>query len=503
MSAGTPESDLGEATVKGLRWLAVTRVASETLALAAAVVLARLVTPAEFGHAAVALIFVMLAGMLTFEGFASSLVQRATVQEEDKRAAMLLSIVGGLILTGILYALTDAVWKPLFGSRTASMIALVSPVLLLSALGGVSRAMLLRKLDFRRVSMSDVISLLFGSAVAVALAIAGMQGESIVIGALAQATVGSLILIVCLPPPLPRWSGRAQRQIAAFGVPASLAATLDTLLRNIDYAILAATLPAATVGYYYRAFNVGVVYQDKVSRVMAQIAYPLYSRTTSRQQLRELHERAARVHAAVIFPLLASLIALAPIAVPFVFGSAWEPAVVPTQIMAGAGMIAAVLVGYPQVMLAIGRPRSLLYMNLAMLLLYGGSILVAARHGLVAIGIAVVGAYFLNLLGIYRFLLQRHVGIGLKRLAPELGPAVVGCLALVAVAVPLSDLLENALPSAATIMIVGCAGLAVYALVLRSAFPAAWQDVRGLVVRVLPPMDRIRLRRARPASALS
>ena len=503
MSARRPDSALAEATVDGLRWLGVTRVVSETLALAAAVEVARQVSPAEFGRAAVALTFVMLAGMLAFEGFASSLVQRQTVTEEDRRAAMLLSIVGGCALSAILYALAGPLWKPLFGAQTGALIELVSPVLLLAALGGVSRAALLRKLDFRRVSMIDVVSLFVGSAAAVVLAVAGWQGKAIVIGGLAQTAMASLIQIIVSPPPLPRWSARAQRQIAAFGVPAALAASVDTLLRNIDYVVLAARLPAATVGYYYRAFNVGVVYQDKISRVMAQIAFPLYSRTTSREQLRDLHERAARLHAAVIFPLLASLIALAPIMVPYVFGGEWTPAVTPTRIMAGAGMIAAVLVGYPQVMLAIGRPRPLLYMNIAMLLVYGGAILAASRHGLVWIGIAVVGAYFLNLLGIYRFLLQRHVGISIKRLVPELGPAVIGSVALVAVAIPLSGLLGPALPRAATIMIVGCVGLGVYALVLAAAFPAAWRDVCTLVYRLIPQAERLRLRRRRSPAATS
>ena len=63
---------IGEATVSGVRWLAVMRVVSETIGLGAAVALARLVTPADFGRAAVAMIFVTLGGMLTFEGLPHS-----------------------------------------------------------------------------------------------------------------------------------------------------------------------------------------------------------------------------------------------------------------------------------------------------------------------------------------------------------------------------------------------------------------------------------------------
>ena len=108
---------LKDSTIRGLRWLAVTRVVGEGLAFLAAIALARLVSPTDFGHAAVALIFLPLAGILTFEGFASSLVQREEVDETDMRAAMFMSIFGGAALSAIVYGLAWPLWRPLFGTR--------------------------------------------------------------------------------------------------------------------------------------------------------------------------------------------------------------------------------------------------------------------------------------------------------------------------------------------------------------------------------------------------
>ena len=104
------------------------------------------------------------------------------------------------------------------------------------------------------------------------------------------------------------------------------------------------------------------------------------------------------------------------------------------------------------------------------------------------------------LLGAYRFLLGPYVGLSIRRLVPELGPALVGCLALAAVTVPAMRLLEGALPRVLLIALVAGAGLAAYTLVLRLAFPAAWGDARLLVVQVLGPLGR-RLRRGRSVVA--
>src|SRR3954447_17435143 len=81
MEAAEPTyEELRDAAVAGVRWVAIAKVIGESAQLIASVILARLIVPAEFGHAAIALILVPLAAILTFEGFGSALVQRKEVQ---------------------------------------------------------------------------------------------------------------------------------------------------------------------------------------------------------------------------------------------------------------------------------------------------------------------------------------------------------------------------------------------------------------------------------------
>ena len=496
MEGSDNSKTLREATLTGLRWLVIMRGASEVINFAAAVVLARLLSPADFGRAAVSLIFVMLGVMLTFEGFASALVQRPEVTAEDRQTAMLMSVIGGFLLSFLVYMLTGPVWRPLFGPGTAELIQLISPAMLIAALGGVSRATVWRTLDFRRVSTIDMLSTLAGSIASVVFAATGLGAKSIALGGLVQTIATTLLLLAVAPPPLPRWSRGSQRRISAFGIPAALAALVDTLFRNIDYAILEARLPAAQAGFYYRAFNVGVVYQQKLSQILVQIAFPVYSRAGGQERVRAIHERAARVHAAVIFPMLAIMVALGPLIVPLVFGPQWKPAVVPTQILCIAGGIQAILTGYPQVMLALGRPRVLLLFNIGVLITYATSITLAASHGLVFVSITASAVYVVILVGVYRLLLQRYLGISLWRIVPELGPAFIGSAALIAVAVPLSHLLESVCPAPVTVTVAASAGLLAYGLILRACFKSAWDDFYTLLVRVIPPVRRVeRLRR--------
>ncbi|MCW3015527.1 MAG: oligosaccharide flippase family protein [Solirubrobacterales bacterium] len=482
-----PEPTLKEATITGVRWVVLARVISEVLAFAGVVVLARLVPPDAFGRAAVALILVPLATILTFEGFAAALVQRASLHERHRETAMCTSLVAGALLSALTWLLARPVCGPLFGSSTAALVELVSPVFVLASAGAVSRASLWRVLDFRRTGVVDVAALFAGTATAVGLAVGGLDAAAIVGGALTQTAVCSGLLVILARPPRPRWHAREQREITAFGLPASFAGLVGVLFTNVDYAIVAARAGALQAGLYWRGWQLGVGYQEKISRVMMQLAFPVYSRTTDAAQLRAMHERATRVHAVVVFPLLAMLAVSAPVLVPTVFGPAWTPAVGPAQILCLAGMIAAILTGYPQVMLAIGRPRALLTFNATVVVLYAILVTVSISSGLIVLSFAVVGAYVCVLFGAYLVLLGPHAGMTLRGLAREIAPAVAGCVALVVVCAPLSHLLQRAgAPALVTLAMLGTSGACAYIATVRALFRPVYLDVLGLAAHVLP-----------------
>ena len=279
----------------------------------------------------------------------------------------------------------------------------------------------------------------------------------------------------------------ALRGIASFGVPAALAGLVHVAFTNVNYLILAARMSPTQAGLYWRAFQIGVSYQEKLSGVMLRIAFPIYARTSSPEDLRHLHQRASRLHATILLPLLALLVVCAPVAVPWAFGPAWVDAVAPTQVLAVAGMIAAVLTGYPQVMLAVGQPRALLRFNIAILVLYAIVTIVTIPYGLTAVCIAVVGVHAVILLGVYGLLLRRYVGIPISRLFSDIAPAAVGCVTLVVVTAPLVDVLRGAgLPAPVLLAIAGIAGGATYLITIRFAFHAAWSDVELIARRVIP-----------------
>jgi O-antigen/teichoic acid export membrane protein len=479
--------ELKQAAVVGVRWTTAARAGIEIVTLAAAVVLARLIAPAGFGEAVVPLIFVPLAVILTFEGFGSALVQRKTIERTHVEAAMLASLLTGLLLTGATLALAQPVGKPLFGAHTADLLMMISPVFLLAGLCAVSRGVLWRRLDFRRVSLIEMVALAAAAVSAVALAVAGLDAEAIVLGALVGSVITAGLLFAAAPPPFPRWHRGALREIMGFGLPASAAGLTSVAITNATLAVAAVRLTPSQVGLFWRAFQLGVIYQEKISGIMIRLAFPVYSRTSDLNELRRFHERATRIHAAVLLPLLSLLIVTAPDLVPWLFGERWAPAVEPVQILCLAGMIAAILTGYPQIMLAAGRPRALLVFNVFLLALYVAVSWVVAPHGITALAWAVVGVHVVLLVSVYAVLFRWVLDIPVRRLVTDLFPAVASSALMFGVANPAAELLRSAgVPILVLLAGVGAIGAWAYMAALYSLFPAVWDDVAQLAKRVLP-----------------
>ena len=164
-------------------------------------------------------------------------------------------------------------------------------------------------------------------------------------------------------------------------------------------------------------------------------------------------------------------------------------------------MVAAILTGYPQVMLAAGRPRPLMIFNCCVLVVYGLAVFATADLGLATVAVAVVAVHLAMLAAVYLVLFRRVLGMPIGRLVTDLAPAVAGSALVLAVGFPLAELLRstNAGP-ALIVLLAGCVGLCTQALALRALFPRVWADVSGLLRRLLPdrlPLPARRFPRAR------
>jgi lipopolysaccharide exporter len=480
-------AELTETAGGSLRAITYARIAIEISLLAGMVVLARLIPPAAFGMFAVVLIIQELALALPMEGVGSAIVQRRSIGREHLQAGLSLSLLIGGVLAAITFGAANVVISPIFGRETASLVELATPWFLIGAIYSVPAAVLRRRLDFTRLSLIELTMTSTRAAASIGLALLGLDAQALVWGNLIGMAASLVLAVAFAPVPLPRWHGRAVRDLLPYGGPASLACIAWTGFRNGDYAIIGARLGTAQAGYYYRAYQLAVEYQKKISAVMAQMAFPVLARTAGPEAMLALRHRMVQLLTVVLFPLLACLAVLAPVVVPWLFGANWEPAVVPTQILAAGGAATLTIDAIGSALQAAGRASAMLAFGVAHFVVYVAVVLVVSSHGLAAVagGAAVVHTAFLVVA--YQLLLSRHGGGALRVLWHDVAAALVSCGALVAATWPVGSALQAADVGAfATCVVAAAAGGAAYLVTLRLLFPAAAHDLGAAIRRIVP-----------------
>lgn len=478
-------ASLRDQAVASAKWVTLGRLIVEGSSFVALLVLARLLRPSEVGNAAVAMVVYALAMGLASGSFGSPLVKMVELDRAAVATARLLSLIFGAAMS-LLALVIGLALEPVIGHASGEMVALASPTFLFASIAAVPQAVRTRTLAFQAVMVFEMVGAIAGAAVSIALALSGSGAASMVMGWVTTTAVVALMAPLGLALPRPTWHREAATGIATFGAWSSASSLCFIATRNIDYALLSGRMPAAQVGYYFRAFTLAVDYQGKISNIVLRVLFPLLSRATSGESFRAARRRVVRLHSVVLFPLLAILLVTAPATVPLLYGHGWEHAVLPTQILVAAGAATAVGTGIGPLMMAAGRPRALLVSNLLSLVTLGLVVVVCSGHGLTATCAGVAVYRVLNLVVTQYFLATRIVGISLREtLIDDPGPAAISSLALVLCAKPVFGMLHG-WPAPLAVLVTTLAGAVTYCTVLRTAFPGAAADV-ALVARGMAP----------------
>jgi O-antigen/teichoic acid export membrane protein len=479
--------ELGDKTLTGVRWVSITRFFVEGLALVGSVVLARLLSPSDFGEVAVTMFLLEVAQALNQNGFGAALIQRKVVSRDEIRIEMTIALVLGLMMTLAVLVAAQTVLPDLYGHRIVPLMDTAAPVFTIVGPGAIAAALLSRRMDFRTLGYISIACQLSGVLVSVGLAVAGAGAQSVIVGQMVIVAGGALLQIVVVRPPLPTWRIRGVGDMTWFGIQAALGGITYSVMRNIDYAIVGARLGAQQTGYYFRAWMVASEYPGKVTLIMQQLALPVYSRSTSLEDMRSLRVRIVRVHATVLYPCLAILAGLAPALIPWLFGSKWDGAILPVQLLTASTMLAILSIGVGPLMLAIGKTRLLMFWNMGGLAFYVGMLLLTVSHGIVVVCAATIGSTAVITVANLYVLVHRQLGISARELLTDALPAALGSILTFGVTLGIRSALSAAGWDNVFILAIGVAvGGTVYLTAVALISRQAAEDLRLMARSLLP-----------------
>ena len=421
-SEDTTPPTLTSRTLSGFKWAFLTEAGRTLLSLLTVMALSRLLTPAQFGLLAIALVFVTLADTAGRRGIGPALIQRFDLTERHVATAFTLCVAFGLGLAAALWALAPPIGRLVSEPEVAPVLRALSLAPLITALGVVSEHLLRRGLRFNHLMTAAIVSQALGNGlVAIVLALLGYGVWALVWGTLARQALFTLAVIAYRPPPLRlRLAPREAGELLGVGGGFSAIALLNVVASQGVHFIVARSLGAAALGLYTRGFRLALV-PASLSPVLRNVLFPaMAQRQRHTERLEAVHLNAIELLLLLALPASLMIAIAAPEIVAVVLGPQWDGAVPVLRILALAAAFQASNALHVSAIRAIGAVyRETWRRALCAILLIAGTWL-ASHWGLAGIAAAVACAWIgrhllltqltLSLLGLpWRRLLARHL----------------------------------------------------------------------------------------------
>ncbi|SDH17403.1 lipopolysaccharide biosynthesis protein [Nitrosomonas sp. Nm132] len=430
------KSSLTERATAGIVWTLAGTGGQTILKLGVLMILARLLTPAEFGVVGAAVVAITFLGIFGKLGVAQALVQIPELTRDHLVAGFHLSLGLGLF-AGLAVYLGASLVETLFQiEQLAEPIAIMALLLPLTGLQQVSEARIQRDLKFRILAMEQVASYGIGyGGVAIMLALMGYGVWALVGGILGQGVIRAMIMMAIRPPILGIRANRtAYRDLLRFGGGHALAEIGRTGAYQVDNLIVGRFLGAEALGLYGRAFQVVTMPTKLLGVGLLKVMFPIMSRMQSEaDRLARAFLRSMGMVAMLGLPFSMLLALLAPEIVHVLLGSQWIAVIIPFQILAACIVFR---VGH-KLCEALVRARGAVYRLAWTQWLYMGMVSLGAYLGHflglegVAAGVAV--AVTLNFMVVF-MLVSSLSGLSLRALGEVLLRHLVIALVVVGVA---------------------------------------------------------------------
>ena len=368
-------------------WSASDVVLRQGLQLAVTIVLARLLTPTEFGTVALLALFVGVAGVVVDGGFSTALIQRQDITRSDECTVFWINVVSALVMAFGLAALGPAL-ASFFDEPVLQPLAWVMAAsVLVNGFSAVHVALLTKALDFRPLLTAGLTSSLVSGGVAILLAFGGAGVWSLAAQILVSAVVTTALLWMRHSwRPDFAWSAESARRLGGFGGYVFVANLSDVVFTR-SYTLLVGKLYGARdVGIYSRADSTQQLPVDMLNTIFGRVALPVFSESAGNVAALRTGARTATNSLMLLnVPLLLGVAVVAEPLVQVLFGQAWSAAAPLLQILCLAGTLWPLHVINLQVLLAQGRSRLFLKLEVAKKLIGLVLLALASTFGLVAI----------------------------------------------------------------------------------------------------------------------
>ncbi len=320
-------------------------------------VLARILSPDDFGNIGLLLVFVAICQAFIDGGFGAALIQKRSVSNIDYSTVFYWNLIVSAILIAVIYFVAPVIGNYYDSELLASLLRVQSIVFLINAFSLVQTAKLTKELNFKVLSIRTIISTFIGAVIAIMLAFKGWGVWSLVIKEIVSALVGAALLwSFCKWSPAWTFSLQSFREMFKFGSLILLSTIVDTVYRNIQSLIIGRAFSVRDLGYYTQAKKMEEVPVMGGTTILTQVLFPVYSSIADQHEyMKSIVRKNIVLITYFTFPIMVLLILVAPSLITILFTDKWSASIPIFQILCIEGMLLPLNCANTEIFKAIGR----------------------------------------------------------------------------------------------------------------------------------------------------
>jgi len=332
---------LKQKTISGLIWSFIDSIAGQGITFIVGIILARLLSPKEFGLIGMLTIFIAISQSFIDSGFRQALIRKQDCTEADYSTVFYFNIVVGVFFYILLFVCANSIGNFFHEPILKELIRVLGLALIINSFTIIQSTLLTKRIDFKLQAKISVISSFISGIISIYMAYTGWGVWSLVALTLVKYTINSFLLWFWNKwKPIWFFSQKSFKELFSFGSKLLVSGLIDTIYRNIYYVVIGKYFTVVELGYYTRAEQFQSLPASNLQGVIGRVSYPILSTIQDDiPKLRETYKKIIRSTMLITFVLMLGMAAVARPMVLTLIGEKWAPCVIYLQMLCFVGML--------------------------------------------------------------------------------------------------------------------------------------------------------------------
>lgn len=384
----------------GFFWKFNEQIFAQIVSFIVSIVLARILTPRDYGLVSLVNVFIVIANVFVTSGFSAALIQKKNATQMDFSTIFHCSFVFSLIIYAIIYLCAPLIADFYRNSALIPIVRVFALQLPLSSFNSIQQAYVSRHMAFRKIFFSTTIATVVSGIVGIMLALMNWGVWALVAQTIMSTILQTFVLFLEIPwKPKLEFSMDSAKELLGYGWKIFGASFLGTFFNELRNLIIGRFYSASDLAYYNRGSRIPELIANNIDGTITSVLFPVLSKhSDSYEKLKSMIRRSIRTSTFIIMPLMFGLAVAAKPVTQILLTDKWLPSVPFMQCLCISGAFGSISNANMQVIKASGRSDILLKLELIKKPLYLLFLIVSIKISVLAVAVSMASYNIVGML---------------------------------------------------------------------------------------------------------